>query len=239
MSHLTGPSLEVRRGSPTGLQHLTDITGTTLHKAQVKWKELFSRHNTHKTKVVSEIRPASAETVMTTGNRRGNNYWGDELQAKPPHITRIYSQNVHGLTLDRRGGQFEDVCKVHNEVQADIFLGQEHNLDTTQFHVRSSLYDAAKQHCVRARLAFGTSPISFNTHCSKIFQDIIVIRSMNLNTTYTFAMLPDQINRRKVAVLGYIHSIFYHDFKQFVGEKGFNEIAFLQKKSLPSNICIE
>ena len=93
-----------------------------------------------------------------------NNPWGDELQAnKPSHITRIYSQNVNGLTLDRRGGQFEDVCKVHNEVQADIFLGQEHNLDTTQLHVRSSLYNAAKQHCVRARLAFGTTPISFDT----------------------------------------------------------------------------
>ena len=150
MSNLTGPCLEVSRSSPTGLHNLADITGKTLQKAQVKWKELFSRQNTHKTQVASEIHPVSAETVLTTGNRRSNNPWGDELQAKPSHITRIYSQNVNGLTLDRRGGQFEDVCKVHNEVQADIFLGQEHNLETTQLHVRSSLYDAAKQHCVNA-----------------------------------------------------------------------------------------
>ena len=89
---------------------------------------------------------------------------GDVLQDKPAHVTRIYSQNVNGLIFDRLGGQFKEVCRIHKEVQADVFLGQEHNLDTTQLHVRSSFYDAAKQHsCERTRLAFGTTPITFTT----------------------------------------------------------------------------
>ncbi|KAI2492122.1 hypothetical protein MHU86_22426 [Fragilaria crotonensis] len=109
------------------------------------------------------VQARRSETVLTSANRRSNAPWGDVLQEKPSHVTRIYSQNVNGLTFDRRGGQFEEVCRVHKEVQADIFVGQEHNLDTTQYHVRSSLYDAAKQHCERARLIFGTTPIPFHS----------------------------------------------------------------------------
>lgn len=46
----------------------------------------------------------------------------------------------HGLSLDRRGGQFDTPCEVQKEVQADILCGQEHNLDSDKTHVRSILY---------------------------------------------------------------------------------------------------
>ncbi|KAI2490533.1 hypothetical protein MHU86_24043 [Fragilaria crotonensis] len=103
------------------------------------------------------------ETILTRANQKTNEPWGDELTKKPANITRVYAQNINGLSIDRRGGQFEDVCRVHNEVQADIFMGQEHNLDTTQMQVRSALFRAAQQLCQRARVTFGTTPIQFNT----------------------------------------------------------------------------
>jgi hypothetical protein len=142
---------------------LANITEETLRTAQSKWQEFFCQP-----KIILPFSSSSkslccTETVLTLANRRSNDPWGDVLQDKPAHVTRIYSQNVNGLTFDRLGGQFEEVCQIHKEVQGDVFLGQEHNLDTTQLHVRSSLYDAAKQHCERARLAFGTTPITFNT----------------------------------------------------------------------------
>jgi hypothetical protein len=49
------------------------------------------------------------------------------------------------------------------EAQVDVFCGQEHNLDTTQTHVRSILFETANQHWKRNRLVMGTSPITFHT----------------------------------------------------------------------------
>jgi hypothetical protein len=51
-----------------------------------------------------------------------NTAWGDTMEAKATDITRIYCQNVNGLRLDQDGGQFHEICKVHQEVQADIIL---------------------------------------------------------------------------------------------------------------------
>jgi exonuclease III len=77
--------------------------------------------------------------------------------------TRLYVSNVNGIPLDRRGGHFDTLCKLHIEIQADLFCGQEHNLDTTQLAVRSILYDTARQYWPRNRMVFGTTPITFHT----------------------------------------------------------------------------
>ncbi len=69
--------------------------------------------------------------------------------------------NVNGSNLDRRGGQFDTVCEVHKEVQADIMCGQEHNLDSDQTYVRSILYSTCRHHWRRSRVIFGTTPIPF------------------------------------------------------------------------------
>ena len=134
----------------------------SLQQAQAQWKSLFSRQSTEY-QMENPVRPTTAEIVLTKANRKANQAWGDELKDKPTNVTRVYSQNVNGLSIDRRGGQFADVCRVHNEVQADIFLGQEHNLDTTQMHIQSSLHTAAQQLCKRARVKFGTTSIQFKT----------------------------------------------------------------------------
>jgi hypothetical protein len=69
--------------------------------------------------------------------------------------------NVNGLNIDRRGGQFDTLCRMLKEVQADVYCGQEHNLDTTQPNIRKILYDTAAQHWDRIRLVLGTTPITF------------------------------------------------------------------------------
>jgi hypothetical protein len=66
--------------------------------------------------------------------------------------------------MDCRGGQFNDVCAIVKEVQADIFGGQEHNLDTTQMHIRSTLYDTAKEYWDQNKMIFGSTPITFQSH---------------------------------------------------------------------------
>jgi hypothetical protein len=90
-----------------------------------------------------------------------NSYWGDECTDKEGNIFRIYAQNVNGLSLDRRGDQYDTLCTVLSEAQLDVFLGQEHNLDSTQHNVRGILHDTSKQHWQRYRLNIATTPMEF------------------------------------------------------------------------------
>ena len=127
-----------------------------LHLAQVEWKKMLNAKDSR----VQE-RGIPRLTVLTVANARNNRPWGDELQEKGEGIFRVYSQNVNGFRLDRRGGNFDSYCAIMREVQADVLCGQEHNLDTTQPAVRSILFATAQQHWQRSRLAFGTTPIGF------------------------------------------------------------------------------
>lgn len=48
-------------------------------------------------------------------------------------------------------------------MQVDVLCAQEHNLDTTQFLIRSVLYDTANKHWQRSKLVLGTTPITFKS----------------------------------------------------------------------------
>ena len=133
-----------------------------LEQSQVQWKNLFSRPDALIGENTNRGGAHQRAAALTRANLKANDPWGDQLQAKPPTVTRVYSQNVNGLSMDRRGGQFDDVCTMHKEIEADVFCGQEHNLDTTQMHIRSYIQDAARQHWDRSRVIFGTTPIPFN-----------------------------------------------------------------------------
>jgi exonuclease III len=95
-------------------------------------------------------------------NQQANCSWGDMMGEKPDTVTRIYGLNVNGLTLDRRGGQLDVLCKVLKEVQADVLCGQEHNLDSNQTPVRSIIFHTICNHWQQPKATFGTTPITFN-----------------------------------------------------------------------------
>jgi exonuclease III len=128
------------------------------NSARILWRNFFQRHRDNR-----ETANSSPAPVLSTINQRENKFWGDELKEKQQGTMRVYSINVNGMSLDRRGGKFADICSVIKEVQCDIFCGQEHNLDTTQSTVRKVLYDTAKQFWERLRLSFGSSPIEYKT----------------------------------------------------------------------------
>ena len=103
------------------------------------------------------------QVTLSAQNQRTNQAWGDVLGVKDDTTTRIYSLNVNGFSLDRRGGQFDEYCRMAKEVQADIICCQEHNLDTTQTQVRSILFATLREHWTRTRIAMGTTPIPFTS----------------------------------------------------------------------------
>ncbi|KAI2490946.1 hypothetical protein MHU86_23634 [Fragilaria crotonensis] len=141
----------VGSGTSIPIDNATSIPISILDSAKLQWRQLFSKPITD-----NDSRP----TTLTTLNMRSNVPWGDDLGPKDSSIIRLYSINVNGISIDRRGGTFDDICRSIKEVQADIFCGQEHNLDTTQFRIRSALFDSAKQHWKRHRISLGTTPIT-------------------------------------------------------------------------------
>jgi hypothetical protein len=146
-NHATAP--------PCALQN-SDSPQTT---GAEKWKAFFSSQ----TKQGATASMYSRPVVLSAANSRTNAQWGDVLQQKHPSHTRVYAINLNGISLDRRGGQFDDVCRSLRETQVDVFCGQEHNLDTTQAHLRSIIFTTANQHWDRNRICMGTSPITVHT----------------------------------------------------------------------------
>jgi hypothetical protein len=128
-----------------------------LHNAQAEWKRIWKRQ--------AETEPSSTiqqrQSTLTAENHRVNTSCGDLLVEKPASTTRLYSMNVNGLSLDRRGGKFDELCKITREVQADILCCQEHNLDTTRPNVRSVIHETARQHWSRLCITLGTTPTPF------------------------------------------------------------------------------
>jgi hypothetical protein len=104
------------------------------------------------------------QLVQRSNNEiKQNTPWGDTLGAKSTDITRIYSQNVNGIRLDKDGGQYKELCTIHQEVQADILCIQEHNLDTTQYQVQQIIHQTTRKHWQRSRINMASSPMTFSS----------------------------------------------------------------------------
>ena len=127
-----------------------------LEQAKIMWAAMM--HTSTQTITTDGHRPI----FLSVENQRENAPWGDLLQEKQPQVTRVYGMNVNGLSLDKRGGQLDVLCKVIKEVQADVFFGQEHNLDSDNTQVRQILYRTSRSHWPRSRITFGTTPIPFS-----------------------------------------------------------------------------
>jgi hypothetical protein len=145
----------LQRNHPeSGLETGSEDAGVArLTIAQHEWRKVLNG-----TSEDSARRP-----ILPTTDAISNSHWGDVCKEKSRHTFRMYAQNVNGLPLDRRGGQYDTLCKVIKEAQADVFLGQEHNLDSSQYQVKSILHDTSKQHWQRYRLNIATTPISFTS----------------------------------------------------------------------------
>ena len=108
--------------------------------------------NTHKRRPV----------LLSPENLKQNTVCCDILQAKPPNTTRAYIMNSNGIYLDQTGGDMTMLCKISQEVEADILLQYEINLDTTKPTVKFLLRKAVNSlnwHKGRPKLTVGSSPL--------------------------------------------------------------------------------
>jgi hypothetical protein len=96
-----------------------------LQQAQTTWRAMLNWPSNSVSSSPPNVPAARKASVLTTENQRTNEPWGDRMNEKPPHCTRIHIQNVNGFSMDSRGGQFDQFCAIHTEIQADISCGQD------------------------------------------------------------------------------------------------------------------
>lgn len=131
-----------------------------LQRARALWTEMFTKAP-RTTASTQGHRPIA----LTMENQVTNEPWGDEISGpKSATITRIYAMNVNGLRLDQRGGQLDVLSKVLKEVEADVFCGQEHNLESNHTSVKQIIYKTTREHWKRSKVTFATTPILFPRH---------------------------------------------------------------------------
>jgi exonuclease III len=149
-------SVRIQLTNAISASRSTRLTATQrLEIAQVEWRKVLNPNAT------PGIPAVNRNTQLNTQNMRTNDSWGDELSEKRDDTIRVMAANVNGFTLDRRGGQYDNYCRIIKAAQVDIACGQEHNLDTTKSAVQSIIYSTTKQHWQRSRYTFASTPFKF------------------------------------------------------------------------------
>ena len=131
-----------------------------LQRAQDAWTQLFNINTDHDN---IQVQDRNRPIQISLENQCENVGWGNELLEKQQDRTRLYVMNVNDLSLDHRGGQVDEVCKVAKEVQADFLCCQETNVDASQPLVRNILYHTTRQHWQRSRVAARSTPTTFSS----------------------------------------------------------------------------
>ena len=114
--------------------HLVIIneSNTSPNEAVVEaWKRFFS-----KPPVRIKSRAPSALSIPNSSN---NLPYGDPMIAKPRSTYRFISQNVNGISYDAEGGDFQEICYILQEIEADVICFQETKLETRNMKVKNML----------------------------------------------------------------------------------------------------
>ena len=83
--------------------------------------------------------------IASTAITQPNAYIGNTLSLpKNNNITRIYCQNVNGISLTNPG-TWDVTCEHLRDMEVNVALLTEHKLDTTQPKVMKRLYDDARK----------------------------------------------------------------------------------------------
>ena len=91
-----------------------------------------------------------------------SDYIGDILDETPNEdTTRIYFQNINGISWNEEGGRWPYICEAMACIQADIACFCETNIDTNQYKIRTGMEDICHKRFSQSRLVMSTSKIRF------------------------------------------------------------------------------
>ena len=90
----------------------------------------------------------------------GNSFIGTPTpEDKPDHVFRFLCGSPNGFNLGPQGGDFTDYCKEVYRFQADTSCLYEHNLDSYNHSVKTTLYKTTQRALDHSKLTTASSPI--------------------------------------------------------------------------------
>lgn len=96
--------------------------------------------------------------AMTEGIYPASDSVGDPMDESPTQdVTRIFVQNLNGLSWNKDGGRWPYVCEAVATVQAEIACFSELNTDTTRYDVRTKMEQICQLHFDQNRLVLASS----------------------------------------------------------------------------------
>ena len=83
---------------------------------------------------------AMAEGHSRDSEHSNDEFYGDPMNEEPDNqSTRIYIQNLNGLSWDNEGGRWPYICEAVDAIQADIACFSELNVDTNNYNIRRTM----------------------------------------------------------------------------------------------------
>ena len=96
---------------------------------------------------------------LSNPTQHHHEFIGDTIEEDPPSdVTRIYIQNLNGLSWDNDGGKWPYVCEVMSSLQVDVACFSEINTDTNKYIIRHQMEQISQLHLPKSRLVLATSP---------------------------------------------------------------------------------
>ena len=112
--------------------------------------------------IISNLDDFDELEAMVEGNQysetTNDEFYGDPMKEESDdHTTRIYIQNVNGLSWDTEGGRWPYICEAVDAIQADIACFSELNVDTNNYKVRRNMERICQQQFIHSRLVLSSS----------------------------------------------------------------------------------
>ena len=115
-------------------------------------------------------------------NPDSHEYIGDVMpEPKPDTSTRIYFQNLNGVSWDSDGGRWPYVCEVMATIQADISCFVETNTDTNKYKIREKMETISQRQFDQSRLVMAASKTSSASHYKPGGTAILAVNSITAN----------------------------------------------------------
>jgi endonuclease/exonuclease/phosphatase family metal-dependent hydrolase/vacuolar-type H+-ATPase subunit H len=103
--------------------------------------------------------------AMVDGTVNGSEFFGDPLNENPDrNTTRIYIQNLNGLTWNSDGGRWPYVCETMDSIQADIACFSELNTDTNRYEIRTKMEQICRRQFDQNYLVLASAANKTTTH---------------------------------------------------------------------------
>jgi len=96
--------------------------------------------------------------TFTEGTFQPSEYVGEPLDEDiDEQTTRIYIQNLNGLSWDKDGGRWPYIVETMDAIQADISCFSELNVDTTKYHIRKTMETICQKQLLQNTLVLASS----------------------------------------------------------------------------------